>query len=118
MRASMEINEGNGNTYEITVHWAGSAFDSTEWSMTAVFSDNILSYSDCVCKEVTYSDSGEKNEKTLYENGEGTFEYAGALLYWLDGTDPDLGCIFGHIGKNADDSGSVDDFKDDFTGVW
>ena len=118
MRASMEITEGNGKGYELTVHWAGNAFESKEWTMTAVFSDKILSYSDCVCKEVAYSESGDISEKTLYEKGEGIFEYAGGLLYWLDATDLDLGCIFEHVGKTVDDSGSVGDMKDDLTGVW
>ncbi len=118
MRASMEITEGKGNAYKIIVHWAGSAFDSSEWTMTAVYSDRTLSYSDCECKEITYSDNGEKSEKLIYEKGEGVFEYADGFLYWLDGTEPELGCIFEHIGKTVGDNGGFDDMKDDFTGVW
>ncbi|MCQ2546761.1 MAG: hypothetical protein MJ161_04340 [Clostridia bacterium] len=82
----------------VDVFWAGSATETTEWTMHATINeDNQLVYNDCVKKLiVTDEDGNTVSEDTQYTDGEGYFEYAdNGELKWTGAQDEDCReCIF------------------------
>lgn len=92
----------------ITVTWSGSATESTEWTMSAVKEGNQLVYSDCVKKNMFYSEDmdeegegdedgmgGGAEETVEYEGGSGSFEISDGKLLWTGAADEDCtGCVF------------------------
>ena len=92
----------------ITVIWGGSATEAAEWTMSAKKEGNKLVYSDCVYKNLIYSDEtdqegtgadetgGGAEETVIYENGTGSFEISddGKLL-WTGAEDEQCQeCVF------------------------
>lgn len=63
---------------KITVTWASSAAENSEWVMTGKFDIDKLTvaYKDCVKTDFVYDENGEvKSETVAYENGEGTITF-------------------------------------------
>ena len=59
-------------TYNVTIHWASSAFDSSEWNMSGQFNGRgVLNYSDCECKRFVTGEDGTISENVEYSNGTG-----------------------------------------------
>lgn len=89
-RATMKVEADGMDGARISVTWAGSAFESGEWTMSGKFDMDTLTveYADCVKKDVVYKDEGVIESETVeYENGTGsiTFREGNPLaLIWKD----------------------------------
>lgn len=89
-RASLMLTyDAEADAAKLTVYWSSSAVSTTSWVMTGKLSDNVLSYSDCSCTELTYDEEGNVSEEnTVYTGGEGYFEIAGdGVLKWTGAAD-------------------------------
>ena len=100
-RAMMTVTAIPGSTdLQVQVNWASSAFEDTEWTMTATFDPETrrLSYSDCTKTEIVLQD-GEAEEITtvVYTNGTGYFSLVEEdILAWDGAEEPDCrNCMFG-----------------------
>lgn len=86
-RCSIEIRKNADGNFDVNIHWSSSAFESSFWKMTAVPTGNgaELRYEDCVETVITFTSETENTEKTVYENGTGTFELLSTYeLVWHD----------------------------------
>ena len=88
-RAIIMIEAEGSDNAKVTVNWAGSAWENSEWSMSGPFNqkDRTIEYHDCVKKEVTYDDDGEiKSSEEVYTGGHGflTFGEDGTLTWQED----------------------------------
>ena len=92
----------------ITVTWGISATEESTWTMDAVKEGNKLVYSNCVRRDLIYSDDtdepgtgddevgGGAEETVVYEGGSGSFEISGdGKLLWTGASDADCqSCVF------------------------
>ncbi|MCD8083408.1 MAG: YARHG domain-containing protein [Clostridiales bacterium] len=87
-RCHITIEEAGSAQFRVEIMWGSSAFEDSEWVMTAAFDGNtgMLNYSNCVQKDVVYSDDGNVTETVVYENGTGSFYIENGYLYWNDET--------------------------------
>ena len=90
-RASMLVEAEGMTDAKITVSWASSASESSEWTMSGAFDADALtvSYDNCVRTDYVYNESGEVDSETVvYDNGTGTILFAedGAIT-WIDDQD-------------------------------
>ncbi|MCR4962977.1 MAG: hypothetical protein K6B40_03760 [Firmicutes bacterium] len=87
-RGQIEITKGeNDGEYQVNIHWAGSAFESANWTMTvkATENGNQLAYDDATMVIRTYSSETEYTDEVRYENGTGTFTLNSANeIMWQD----------------------------------
>ena len=82
-RAAMTVTAKGAEGAIAEIHWAGSAFDSYDWTMTIrLAEDGLLCYSDCVKTLMEYPDESTFKTTTLYEDGEGFFSFSEGKLYW------------------------------------
>ena len=75
--------------YNVKIHWGSSAFESYNWSMTAVSTGNgaELRYEDCTLIDLVFTSEEESTETVVYENGTGTFNLLSTYeLVWNDET--------------------------------
>lgn len=97
-RATMEVRGGKNNTYQIHVHWASTAFESDNWTMTGTFNDTTgeLTYKDCKRVTTTLDEAdGPEQEEVHYTNGTGKFVYKNGELSWHANNDADVNeCVF------------------------
>ena len=74
-----------------TVTWSGSAWESSEWTMSGVFDEETLSvsYANARRTDRAFGEDGEiVSEKLVYENGSGSFRFSeGDTLRWEDETE-------------------------------
>ena len=76
-RCNIEITKSDSfdtdYTYNVTVRWSSSAFDTTEWTFSGQFNGRgVLSYTNCESKHyVTTSDDSEPQVTVDYSNGTG-----------------------------------------------
>ena len=93
-RASAEVTD-NGDMVEITVSWAGSAFERYVWDMTCAREGDKLTYKDCRKTLCTAADSGEEKAEVIFENGEGFFTIKDGKLAWDGASEEDcVSCVF------------------------
>lgn len=94
-RCSMEIDAGP-HTYQIYIKWASSATEVTRWYFTGNYDSKtgrILYTGDCIVKR--YTEDGEEEQETIYENGTGSFYIIDGLLHWDDDIDEQsTNCVF------------------------
>ena len=77
--------------YNVNIHWASSAFESSNWTMTAKASDfpvGRISYDDGKLVIRTYTSETEFTDDVQYENGTGEFYLNSANeIMWVDDVD-------------------------------
>ena len=89
-RASVMVEADGTDGAKITVTWASSAAENSEWVMSGKFDPDALTvtYSDCVKTTYVWNEQGEIDSETVeYENGEGTITFADGealTLTWDD----------------------------------
>lgn len=97
-RCTITIEKNEADTYDISIHWANSAFSTSFWTMTAAPTGNgsEIRYEDAKKTVVTYTSETEKTEEVLYENGTGTFGLLSTYeLVWQDETENAAeNCVF------------------------
>ena len=85
--------EADGDTdAKITVTWASSAEEVTEWTMSGLFDPDTfrVNYSDCVKKTTVYDENGHVvSENIDYENGYGRIQFNDDTLTWQDEQEPE-----------------------------
>lgn len=96
-RAYMNAEALGSDGLKIVVHWSSSAFEYSEWVMTAkLYEDGLLSYYDCTYKIYVYGDDGSASTEVVSENGSGFFSVTddGKLLW--NGAEDDYcrECVF------------------------
>lgn len=75
-RCSVHVEAQGKDGALITVHWGGSAAESSEWTMSGTFDAEKLTvcYQDGVKKNVVYDADGKvTSEEEVYVGGHGTF---------------------------------------------
>ena len=71
-RGIIEVTKGSANTYNIHIHWAGSALEEAQWDMSGEFNGRqVLDYSDCVKTHVIYNEDGTSTSEVEYTDGTG-----------------------------------------------
>ena len=94
---------------KFTVNSSNSENESSEWTMTVKWSDDLkMSYSDGMKKTFTFSEDGDVTESTDYEGGSGTFTFDGSTCTWKDDKENIAdGMIFDYqlIGGAPDEAG-------------
>lgn len=68
------------------VHWASSASEYSEWSMSGVYDESTMtvSYTDCVKITTVYDENGTPTQTTEYTDGTGTITFNGLSITWSD----------------------------------
>lgn len=95
-RATAVVME-EGNTVKIDIHWGNSATDAYTWEMSCTKDGDRLSYSDCE-KEHVVTESGEEDDETVYENGEGFFTVKDGKILWDGAAEEECKeCVFENI---------------------
>ena len=77
-RASIDVKADDTDNALFTVHWASSAAEFSEWTMSGALDTETLTvkYDNCVKKNYAFGEDGEvKSEETVYENGTGTITF-------------------------------------------
>ena len=89
-RCTIEISKAEEDgKYNVKIHWGSSAFESYNWSMTAVSTGNgaELRYEDCTLIDLVFTSEEESTETVVYEKGTGTFNLLSTYeLVWNDET--------------------------------
>ena len=78
-RASMMIEADGANGAIITIDWASSATENTEWVMTGTFDEAALAinYTGCTKTETVYKDDGSiETETDVYSDGTGSIVFS------------------------------------------
>ena len=88
-RCTITVEAGEGNVANITVDWASSAAERSEWTMSGEFDEETTSvyYQDCTKKNLVFAEDGSvSSEETVYEGGHGTFTFNAdeQTLTWTD----------------------------------
>jgi len=92
-RGTMLVEADGNEGAKVSVRWASSAFEHSEWTMTGSFDVETLtiSYNDCVKKTFTFADESDPGtEEVDYENGTGTITFhdgENLTLTWQDDQD-------------------------------
>lgn len=75
--------------YDVMIHWGSSAFESYNWTMTAVAGDGPeLIYEDAKLIDLLFTSEEESTETVKYENGKGSFILLSTYeLIWNDETE-------------------------------
>ena len=89
-RGSIEISKGDEEgSYKVFIHWGSSAFEASQWTMTAYPTGNgaELRYNDCTMTDIVFTSDDQSTETVRYENGTGTFSLLSTYeLVWNDET--------------------------------
>ena len=87
-RAIMFVQCWEDNSARITIQWADSAFECTEWSMIGEFDSDTatVTYDEGAMKSVTYAEDGTvAEEDTKYTDGTGTIKFNDdGTATWVD----------------------------------
>ena len=88
-RCTITVEAGEGKVANITVDWASSAAERSEWTMSGEFDEETTSvyYHDCTKKNLVFAEDGSvSSEETVYEGGHGTFTFNAdeQTLTWTD----------------------------------
>ena len=90
-RATIEISPAEDGRYAIHINWGNTAFETYQWTMTAVATDNnVLYYDDCVKTIVTLPEGEGAEEKVeeVYTGGHGQFVLLSTNeIQWTDDID-------------------------------
>ena len=86
-RARMSI-AYNGEGYDVTISWANEGTEA-QWSMKGIYNTdfNAITYTDGVCNDLTYLESGEVQTTERYSDGEGMFYIIDGVMHWSDLTE-------------------------------
>lgn len=94
-RAMGNIEACDDHRVQITIHWSSSAWEYTEWTMTASEQDGRLVYDDCTCRNICCDENGKVTSEIVHEQGEGWFVVRDTALYWEGAADEQCReCIF------------------------
>ena len=97
-RAYAEIHKSADKSYIIEINWSSSAWEKTNWKMTAKFDkfSKKLVYKNCVSREIYTSEEGKHTSvRTLYTKGRGYFTVVNGKLKWNGAADKNCRmCIF------------------------
>ncbi len=92
-RCTIDIEHLEGDDHQVVVRWAGSAFESYNWEMTATYyeSTGLLEYSNATFFIRTYTDEENYTDDVKYTDGCGEFwfEDDGTLGWRSDKMDVD-----------------------------
>jgi len=88
-RCTITVEAGEGKVANITVDWASSAAERSEWTMSGEFDEETTSvyYQDCTKKNLVFAEDGSvSSEETVYEGGHGTFTFNAdeQTITWTD----------------------------------
>ena len=74
-RCTIDIEYLSGDDHKVTVQWAGSAYESANWEMTATYyvSTGLLEYTGAKYYIRTYTDDGNYTDDVKYTDGAGEF---------------------------------------------
>ena len=78
---------GNSSLYQVKIHWAGSAAESSDWNFAgAVDASGVLQYTNCTKVTTTMDSDGSGSFLTEYTDGTGklTFAADGSSVTWVD----------------------------------
>ncbi len=77
-RCSIEIEYLSGDDHKVNVRWASSAFESSNWEMTATYyeSTGLLEYTNAKYYIRTYTDDTTYTDDVQYTDGAGEFWFA------------------------------------------
>lgn len=72
-RASLNIICEGTDGAIVTIDWASSASENTEWVFSGVYDaeNNVIAYEDCVRIDQVFEEDGSAHETVAYENGTG-----------------------------------------------
>ena len=96
-RAVLHVEANGSDGIIMTAHWSSSAFENTEWKMTArLDADGLLSYSDLTETHIcTGPSEGEDTTELIREGGVGHFVESEGKLLWLGADDEACrDCVF------------------------
>lgn len=93
-RGTINFVKVDENVYDVDIHWASSAFEGSNWTMTATYYDStgLCEYSDATYYIRTYTDDENYTDDVKYEgDGAGYFwiENDGRLCWQSDNSDVD-----------------------------
>lgn len=85
-RCHMEIEYLEENQFLITINWASSAADDTEWTMVGYYNNQTgqLNYVDGEKANIHCQNNGDEIINVVYTDGTGNFYISGDYLYWND----------------------------------
>ena len=91
-RASMDVTKNEDGSYDILVHWGGSATETAIWSIHGEYNptSGMLSYEDGVYSIHTFDDKGNETVSGE-EKTKGAFMKEGEKLRWQDSKNTDDG---------------------------
>ncbi len=78
---------GNSTLYQVKIHWAGSAAESSDWNFAgAVDASGVLQYTNCTKVTTTMSSDGSGSFLTEYTDGTGKLSFSadGSSVTWVD----------------------------------
>lgn len=91
-RCGMVITPLSDNQYKVDISWGSSAYESTEWTMTAEFdkSDGTLRYTDGKSQTVCYdTEDSEPVYDVHYTDSTGYLKFVKDRIFWSDEKDPE-----------------------------
>ncbi|MBQ7566119.1 MAG: hypothetical protein IJT18_03285 [Oscillospiraceae bacterium] len=85
-RGMIEIEKRGDGKYDVNIHWGSSAWESSDWTMTATAGNGgELTYDDCTMTTTTFTDETHSTTAVDYENGTGKFILNSANeIMWQD----------------------------------
>lgn len=89
-RCGMTIDAASDNKYNVKVMWGSSAYETTEWIMTAEFnrSDGTLRYTDGKKQTVSYdTEDSDPVYDVIHTGSAGFLRYQNGRIYWSDEKD-------------------------------
>lgn len=95
-RAMLFVEADGSDGLRMTASWSSSAFELTEWKMTArLDADGLLSYSDLTESLINSDADGEQTVSLIRENGTGHFVESEGKLLWSGADDEQCSaCVF------------------------
>ncbi|MBR2760786.1 MAG: hypothetical protein IKD66_06405 [Solobacterium sp.] len=86
-RCFVHVEAKGKNNAEFRIHWSSSVSEYSDWTMSGPLDPDTLTvrYDNAVKKNITVKEDGSaESEKTVYENGKGSFRFEGGSLIWND----------------------------------
>ena len=96
LRAMLFVEANGSDGLRMTASWSSSAFELTEWKMTAhLDADGLLSYSDLTESLINSDADGKQTVDLVRENGAGYFVESEGKLLWIGADDEQCSaCVF------------------------
>ena len=74
----------DGEKHTALIHWANSAFDSMEWTITGRFENGVLTDEASVKRYIAFDENGVREETVLYAGEPSSLTLADGALLWTD----------------------------------